>query len=344
MTRAARVLACSWLLLLPAPAPAQETPPPPPAEEAPLVAPAEAQAGVEAVPLTLRHRWVQGAKLVYEQRQTMEVDQGPMGRVEMQTAFELEREVREVRADGATVRETYRQVVQEVVAQGQKLTLDTRDGTRSGNPGVDCLEAMVGGALDLTVKASGEIERVTGAAGIVERVAGACPEEMRELMATQLAETMNDEALARQFQEALLVPPEGELQPGAAWRRQGKFPVPPVGDLERTIDYVYLGAVERAGVRCAKLWMRTRVAGVEGRQTEIQGQPAVVGLTGFEGQTALLVRADDGEIVEFGPLEVQYTLSLQVAGQDLSIGYRVLSRVEARDGAPAPAPAPDAPR
>lgn len=310
-----------------------------------LKPPPEALEGVEAVPLALEHRYTAGKRLVYEQRQTMDIDQGPMGTVTIQTGFGMERLVKEGRPEGALLVEKFLHVVQEVTAQGQTHTLDTRDGTRSGNPGVDCMEGLVGGAIEVEVAGPGEVKRVSGAGGLVERVVAACPEHMQDMMAAQLSDSLNDETMARQIQESLLVFPGGELQPGATWRRAGKYPLPPLDEVDRTIDYVYLGVVERGGVKCAKLWTRTKVGAIEAKQTVIQGQPATVSLSAFEGQAAILVRAEDGEVLEYGPMEVKYTLDLKVAGQEMQIGYRALTRVEARpaDEAAPPAQEPAAP-
>lgn len=329
----------------PPPAPGDNGPDKPAASEVPAaelpVAPPEALEGVEKVPVTLAHRYTTGTRLVYEQRQTMEVEQGPMGTMSMQTGFGIERTVKEGRADGALLIEKFLHVVQEMNGPNGPMTLDTRDQTRSGNPGVDCLEGLVGGSIEIELTGSGEVKKVRGAAALVERIVATCPPEMQDLMAMQLAQNMNDETMARQTQENLVQFPAGELQPGAAWRRTAMYPIPPLDEVERTIDYVYLGVVDRGGVKCAKLWTRTKVGKVDGRQTEIQGTPATISLSAFEGTAPMLVRLSDGETLEYGPLELSYTAAIDVMGQHVDVAYKAMTRLEARSEASAAPTTPE---
>lgn len=329
-----RVAGLVWVLFAcgGAPALAQE---PTPAVEAPLKAPAEALQGVEAAPARLTHAFRPGAKLLYETRQTTALQQGPLGQMTMTTLFEVEREVTEAGPEGAVLADTILHVVQDGAAAGQTFTLDTRDGTRSGNPAIDALGALAGGRLLTKAGKDGRVTSVEGGRALLERVLAACPEELRDPMSAQLEMTLGDAALMQQAQDALVLFPEGELQPGATWRRAAKLGLMPLGELEKTLDYVYLGQVERSGERCAKLWSRVRVAGVEDRDTVIQGQALNVGLSPFEGECALLVRLEDGALLESGPLKLAYTMTLRVQGQELQASYELVTRIEARPAAPA---------
>lgn len=339
-----RVAGLVWVLFAcgGAPALAQESPPAPPADappaDAPPRAPAEALQGVEAVPARLAHAFRPGAKLLYETRQTTELQQGPMGQMTMTTVFELEREVIEAAPEGAVLADTVLHVVQEGAFAGQAFTLDTRDGTRSGNPAIDALGALAGGRWQLKAGKDGRVTSVEGGRALLERVLAACPEELRDVMSAQLEMTLDDGALMQQAQEALVLFPEEELQPGATWQRAVKLKLMPLDELEKTIDYVYLGQVDRGGVRCAKLWSRVRVAGVENRDTMIQGQALTVSLDPFQGECALLVRLDDGALLESGPLKLAYEMTLRVQGQELQARYEMVTRIEARPAAPAAPP------
>lgn len=301
------------------------------AQEAP---PEEARQGVEAAPVELSLRFRPGTRLVYEARQTVEATTGELGTTTVQTAFEVERELEPVEGGGARVVETWRSVLQEVGAGGKTHTLDTRDGTSSGLPEVDCLRGLVGGSIRWEVDPAGKVSRLEGGPALAERVIARVPEEQRELWRLQLASTLSDEVLTRQAEEGFLSFPAGPLQPGDGWRRTSPLAVPPIGDLERTQDFVYLGLVDRNGTRCAKLWVRTRVAGVADRRVEVEGHAMVASIDPFEGEGPMLVRVEDGALLEAGPLELRWAVRLTVAGQPVERRYRALTRVEARPAPP----------
>lgn len=331
-----RVAGLVWVLFAcgGAPARAQEPTPAPPAD-APPRAPAEALEGVEAVPARLAHAFRPGAKLLYGTRQTTVVREGAMSPMTTTSVFELEREVIEAAPEGAVLADTFVHLVQESALAGRTITLDTRDGTVSGDPMVDAMGALAGGRLQIKVGRDGRVASVEGGRALRQRVLAACPEVRRDLMSSGLEMTLDDAALMQQAQETLVLFPEEEQQPGATWRRAVKLKLGFLDELDKTIDYVYLGQVDRGGVRCAKLWSRVRVAGVENRDTMIQGQALTVSLDPFQGECALLVRLDDGALLESGPLKLAYGMTLRVQGQELQASYELVTRMEARSAPPA---------
>lgn len=292
--------------------------------------PSDAHQGVEAVPVELKHRFSAATKLVYESRQTVEVEQRGLGRTSVETMFEVVRELEPAEGGGATGVETWRAVMHGASAGVQAKWLDTRDGTRSGEPDIDCLEALVGGTVRWTLDAAGKVSGLEGGPALADRVLAKVPAEQQELWRQQLAATFSNEVLARQAQEGFLPFPEGPLQPGATWTHADELAIAPLGDLARTQDLTYLGLTDRAGTRCAKLWVRTRVAEVAERRVVIQGQPVLASIGAFEGSAPLLVRVEDGALLESGPQELAYTLKLNVGGQVVECRYGLRTRLEAR--------------
>lgn len=295
-------------------------------KDAPVVVPEEAWAGVTKAPRKLVHTFQKGAASRYSVKQRTEVDQGPMGSQTMEQVFEVRREVVDAPAEGgARLKETYEQVVFSIDAQGQTLTLDTRDGTSSGNPVIDAMGGMVGGSTESRVGKDGKVEQVTGAADMVGRILERTPEEFRPMLQENLGQSMTDEKLGQQMQESLVVFPDKELASGDTWRRETTNDIPNLGSLAMFNDYVYLGTVEHEGETCAKLHVRIRSPGKEKAETMLQGTPATIEMPAFETTSTILVRASDGEPVEGGPVVVTITVNIEVAGQALTVVNKTTS-------------------
>jgi hypothetical protein len=315
--------AVALVLALALPALAQEPPipAPPPGDEAPLEVPAAELDGLERAPQRLVHRFEAGRRYRGSSRQHMAVDQGPMGQFVMDMMFVTDDEVAAVRSDGgALMSTTYRDVVYEISAQGQSFVIDTREGkTQTGNPAIDAMANFVGAKLEVTVAADGTLEQVTGGPALVDRIVADLPPGMKEGMAEQLGNSMNDEQLARQFQETYIVFPAGELAAGQGWKRAYTMTVEPVGAMDVSVDYVYLGVAEREGVRCAKLYARHRSSGCQDRDIVVQGMPAVVSISPFTAEGSIWVRVEDGILVDQSPRMVSYTTDMEIAGQKVHI-------------------------
>ncbi len=307
-------------------------------KDAPVVVPEEAWTGVTKGPRKLVHTFQKGGASRYAVKQRTEVDQGPMGSQTMEQVFEVRREVVDAPAEGgARLKETYEQVVFTIEAQGQTLTMDTRDGTSSGNPVIDAMGGMVGGSTESRVAKDGRVEQVTGAGDLVGRILEKTPEEHRPMLEQNLGQSMTDEKLGQQMQESLVVFPDKELASGDSWRRETTNEIPNLGSLAMFNDYVYLGTVEHGGVECAKLHVRIRSPGKEKFETMLQGTPATISMPGFETSSTILVRASDGEPVEGGPVVVTITVHVEVAGQALTVVNKTTSHsVRLADGEKTP--------
>lgn len=320
------LLALLALPLLAQPGLAQEGAAPAQPADAPVVVPAEAWEGVDKTPLKLVHVFVKGAAPRYQVRQHSEIDQGPMGTQVMDQVFEVRREVTDVPAEGgALVKEVYEQVVFSIESQGQTLSMDTRDGTSSGNPVIDAMGAMVGGSIESRVARDGKVEKVTGGKDMVARILEKTPDEFRPMLEQNLSQTMSDDRLGQQMQESMVVFPDKELASGDTWRRETSTDVPNIGELAMINDYVYLGTVDHGGERCAKLHLRIRSPGKEKFDTVLQGTPATISMPPFETTSTILVRASDGEPVSGGPVTVALTIHFEVGGQQLTVVNRTTS-------------------
>ncbi len=351
-----RVAALLLSLALVAPALAQDGPPPVvPAPDAPkpdaaqpVVVPADAWEGVEKVPVELVHRWTVGAKLRYQTRQAVNVDTAGMGpNQRLDQTFGVAREVLEApEGGGAKVRDTYDAIAYSMEVGAQSMTLDTRDGTLSGNPVLDAMGAMVGGAIDTRVAKDGKVEAMEGGPALMERILAAMPEDARAAMRENLAGSLSDAALTRQLQESHIVFPGKSLASGEGWRRETTIGVPNVGDLNLVQDYVLLGVVDRKGVKCAKLLVRARSSGCEARETVLNGMPGTIGVDPFEATSPVLVRLEDGLAVEIGPQTLAMTIKIVVQGQEVTLTNTSTVRCELLpDEAPkTEAPKTDAPR
>lgn len=317
-----RALLVLLLAVVPAGAQEEKAPPkevpardkaPPKEEPAKDGVPPEALQGVEQKALAAPVRFVAGTTRTYRLRERMELRNGPWGSMLLEMGLTLEQRVDAVGADGeAKLIDTIKEVLVEQGAADATRTLDTRDGTRSGEPALDAMAELVGGQLVLRVAKDGKILGCAGAAALVDRVLAAVPEGMQESVRFGLEQQLGEDVLIQRLQDGMVVLPEGELQPGHTWRRSSRQPVTGFGvfTLEVEQESVYLGQVVKDDVRCAKLLVRERCKGCKDQMFFELGPTARISVDPFEARTAIYVRVDDGALVAFEPLTLEYRMTL----------------------------------
>ena len=310
----------------------------PPAKPAPqpseFEVPAAAWEGVEREAATLGWSPRVGQVTSYRATTTVQLLQdygheaGEQDPVEIRSTQAYRLEVLEVGEARVRVRCTARELVLALSASGMTLLTDSRDGTRSGNPGLDLFADLVDEPFVLELIREGQVSQIVDLSDLHARLKAKSSFER-----VDVAELVDGERLARELQPFFAELRPGEFASGARWALRRSLQAAPGQIFDGVQTWVYLGIAEFGGVKCAKLVGQFSLApqelsepGPNGvRRIAAEGRPYVA-----------YVSLEDGAVLGSEPQSMTVTTEQSLAGVE---GTLTLTSETTVTALPAEAPA-----
>ncbi|MEZ6185267.1 MAG: hypothetical protein R3F62_09700 [Planctomycetota bacterium] len=180
--------------------------------------------------------------------------EAPAPPILIENTQELTLEVAAVGSEHVDVRCTTGKLAISIGGLGPEQHLDTEQGLRSGNPGLDLFGELVGEPYLLRLEPRGQVLRIQDADDLYRRLREKTQGGFEDL---NLETTLDPVRTARELQPLFVeFPEEEELKPGQRWAVGRTVEVAAGESLEGAATYVYLGIAEHQGRKCAKLAAR----------------------------------------------------------------------------------------
>ncbi len=227
----------------------------------------------------LRYKWAAGQDDRYRltQKITATVSGLPGGAtqtIEQALTQVVRMQVTAVAADGtATVKLTFDSVRMEMATPNGTVIIDSAAKEKPSDPAgmaaYTTLSAMVGEAVTLTLRPSGDVQNVEGMTKIFDKITAVLPAGgAADPMLASIKAGLSDEAMRQMFSQSLAAFPDRAIAPGESWTSTFEIPQPMIGRLTGTRTST-LTAIDSTGSS-----PMARIAVAVAMKPAAEGQPA----------------------------------------------------------------------
>jgi hypothetical protein len=177
----------------------------------------------------MRWKFKEGEKFYVEDVQTTKTDVSVLGQ-----------QIKEEAKSTTVTSYTVKSVKSDSIVLVQKIeSVDTKSQGGLGGASEKILEKMKGATFTLTVTPDGKVTKLEGFKEFAKKLAGD-DDEMAKLLGTFFTEDLFKSSAEQSF--SML--PDNPVKPGDTWTREGKMPVPGLGDFKLTSKYTYDGKAD----------------------------------------------------------------------------------------------------